>query len=223
MKNSYKLALLTVLGLATASAVQAQNDLVVGIYQPGSANTTTLDLGLDGVPASGQTWDLTSSLSAAGISSVTSAGQFGVIGDDQLAPNNSGRVVYVTDVGTPNHVVGQSQWNNVDTAASSITIGTAPVGSSFSWDTEINPNKPNTVAAALGEDIGTGVSSQLDLWTVDANNDAPVLDGYFTFNTTSDILTFDTVSVPEPTTYGLLAGAGLLIVSLRNQFSRKQA
>jgi hypothetical protein len=68
-----------------------------------------------------------------------------------------------------------------------------------------------------------------DLWEVvgssSAQTAADIYEGYFAFNANTDSLTFTgaAVSVPEPTTYGLLAGAGLLVVSLRNQFRRKQA
>jgi PEP-CTERM motif len=42
--------------------------------------------------------------------------------------------------------------------------------------------------------------------------------GYFTFDDADDIITFTSVNaVPEPSTYGVLAGAGLLALALRRQ------
>jgi hypothetical protein len=90
-----------------------------------------------------------------------------------------------------------------------------------------------TVAAAVGNSTdGSGIVIE-DLWetTPYVNSSTPnnFYEGFFTFNDTvpgAPTLTFtsaDVTSVPEPTTYGLIAGAGLLVVSLRNQFRRKNA
>jgi hypothetical protein len=43
--------------------------------------------------------------------------------------------------------------------------------------------------------------------------------GTFTLDNTGTV-TFN--AVPEPSAYGIIAGAGLLVVSLRNRFSKKQ-
>ena len=81
-----------------------------------------------------------------------------------------------------------------------------------------------TVAIGNATD-GSGIAIE-DLWLVQATSPKDVYEGYFTFNNNSDSLTFtgaDVTAVPEHTTYGMLAGAGLLVLSLRNQFTRKQA
>jgi hypothetical protein len=50
--------------------------------------------------------------------------------------------------------------------------------------------------------------------------------GTITIDVPTDTVTFngiDSAPVPEPTTYGLLAGAGLLLVGVRRQFVKKNA
>jgi len=58
-----------------------------------------------------------------------------------------------------------------------------------------------------------------------SGNGAWVLLGSLTidFSGGTPSITFDQAAVPEPTTYGALAGAGLLVLSLRRQFGRKTA
>lgn len=76
----------------------------------------------------------------------------------------------------------------------------------------------------------TGSTITLDLWkdTVVTSTTLSgwVYQGSFTFDLSgaNPSLIFDAATpVPEPSTYGLLGGAGLLALSLRNQFRRKNA
>jgi uncharacterized membrane protein YuzA (DUF378 family) len=67
----------------------------------------------------------------------------------------------------------------------------------------------------------SGSSAVSDLFTYPESSSTPAtFDGYFTFDTDGS-LNFSIAAVPEPTTYGLFAGAGLLVFSLRNQFKRR--
>jgi len=85
------------------------------------------------------------------------------------------------------------------------------------------PNVKNTTPASF---TGSLVS---DLFTYDqaaaGTGNPSVYDGYFTLQSSGELdFTSATVTaVPEPATYGLLAGAGLLLVSFRKQVNRKQA
>ncbi len=55
-----------------------------------------------------------------------------------------------------------------------------------------------------------------DLYGVKANGTAASLLGTVTFDSTGP-LTFNAVAVPEPATYGVLAGLGLLALCVRRQ------
>jgi hypothetical protein len=86
--------------------------------------------------------------------------------------------------------------------------------------------------ATVAADGSGGFTVNLDLYGDNNNNGTTgrkfLYDGYFSmdYNTTSDSLSlvFDpAAAVPEPGTYGLLAGAGLLLVALRRQFTAKNA
>jgi hypothetical protein len=66
-----------------------------------------------------------------------------------------------------------------------------------------------------------------DLFTYDpttaGSGNPSVYDGYFTFNSTGEVDFTSPAPVPEPATYGMLAGAGLLVVAFSKQLRRKQA
>lgn len=131
-----------------------------------------------------------------------------------------------------------SQINGGASAVSGITTLPATVGASV-----LDSSKPFSATGIISGSTATsffgktgaqpqstiGVSGLIyqDLWkgTVAAGY---TYQGYFTFDGSTDSLTFTsanvpTVAVPEPATYGALAGAGLLALSLRGQLRRKQA
>jgi hypothetical protein len=107
----------------------------------------------------------------------------------------------------------QTAWNQV------IAKGPGQTGAnSLNYGTYANP------MAALSSQPLT-----LDLWSItdDSGINHWTYDGDLQINLTgaSPSVVFDpaVVAVPEPTTYGLLAGGGLLALALRRQFSVKNA
>ena len=231
MTKTYKLALLAAIGLASVTAAHAQNgDLIVGVYQPGDNNTTTVNLGLASGLYNGETWSLSSALSAAGIT-LTTSGQYGVIGytapgggaaDTSYATsqnfndtfgdpgsNSAFQADGQTDIATIYNHLG-----TVSTSASGQAAGTdwynetVLASAGYQADSGINPNSAVGTAVALtSEVIGSGAENTL-----------------LNFNlSTGGILPYGTVAAPEPAAYGVFAGLGLLAFSLRNKLVRKQA
>ena len=108
---------------------------------------------------------------------------------------------------------------------------TTPTSSSFSFTTyQGNAGKVNGTFSQGSTDIGNGVTFGTigyftDITGTKGGGSSVVL-GDFTFNAlTGDGMWngADQVAAPEPGTYGILAGAGLLALSLRRQFTRKTA
>jgi hypothetical protein len=85
----------------------------------------------------------------------------------------------------------------------------------------INWGNNFSLTAANGGNIetkNTGSTVYEALWDIpasDAGEGSPVYLGYFTFRADGEV---DFSAVPEPSTYGVLAAAGLLALALRRQF-----
>ena len=227
MKNFYKAAWLAVVGLASVSAVKAagyNGDLIIG-FTSGSGNDVIYDLGAASSLTSGETWDLSSILSGYDLSTIN----WGVIG---ALNTGTPRTAWSTTDGTtaPANIPSLSAWGKNNTAISSIyqNFASAGAGQSISIDvTDDNSWQSQTISPSLTTQyanvygnpnvVGTTADS---LYSILANNSAPTLLGNFNLDDTG-LVTFS--PVPEPSTYGLLAVAGLLAFSRLNPFRRKQA
>jgi hypothetical protein len=227
MKNLYKAALLAALGLVSVSAVKAapyNGDLIIG-FTAGSGNDVVYDLGAASSLTSGETWDLSSILTGYDLSTIS----WGVIG---ALNTGSPRTAWSTTDGTtpPANIPNLSAWGKNNTAISSIyqNFASAGAGQSISIDvTDDNSWKSQTISPSLttqyanvyGNPNVVGTTSD-SLYSILANNSAATLLGNFILDNTGNV-TFS--PVPEPSTFGLLAVAGVLALSRFNAFRRKQA
>jgi hypothetical protein len=125
-------------------------------------------------------------------------------------------------VNYPNTIGG-----NLLSSSSSATVATSD---SSSWKSVMLPGSP-AVGGTFTEDYhnpdstysGTGLLYEDLYQAVGGASGAAVYKGYFTFgNDGTFTFTPATLAVPEPSVYGVFAGAGLLLLSLGRQFTRKQ-
>ena len=221
MANSYKVALLAALGLAGAVTGQAatyNGDLLIG-FTTQSGNDTIVDLGAVSSLYSGQSWDLSSLLGSYDLNTIN----WGILGDQNISGT---RTAWSTLGGV---VSGTGTWNALDTAAKSIysNFGTAGAGQSLviissddnSWNQQtINGPGTSQYVNAWGNPNGAGLVTET-LYQMLANGSDPVAIGTFSLQSNGMLVT----TVPEPATYSILGGAGLLLVSLRNQLRRKNS
>jgi len=245
MKNLYKAALLAALGLGTIASAQAQftysgtpqsgggatypgSDLILG-FTSTSGNDTEFNLGTEASLVNGETWNLSSILTSYNLSTV----DWGVVGtvttghlsyltyDDAVYGNN---LPVLTGVGAWTNIKNATTaiYNNAFSSTAVDSAATIAASSASSWDSQ-------TVNPTLGtqyqnENVNPNLAGDgtVDFWV--QNEGAGTDSNIGTFSLASDgVVTFNVAAVPEPATYGLLAGAGLLIVALRRQFSVKKA
>lgn len=206
--------------------------------QVGIGGTSTVDLSTLGFSYSTFNTDF------GGLSGVTMAGVGGDTGntrlyDTTLRTSNFGnpQVAGSTaptlgspgDAGSGAVTVASFVSANGITAGSGFQIAPNNANSFYSWI--LDPLSANQTGGNFRTTTGlnpgastTGTTLREDLWF--ANNSTTfTYEGFFTIDSSLQKLTFTpaTVAVPEPSTYGLIAGAGLLLVALRGKFSQKTA
>jgi hypothetical protein len=215
MKTHFK-ALLTAVAASVALATTAQaasGDLLVGFDQ-GSGNTFVFNLGQFSALQNGETWNLGSQLVGAGFNAATpGAGiNFGVIGF-----NNTGSTLY----STMGPVDASSDFNSAKTVVNTLNNNnhTQPFGSGIDWFTQTENNfaSGNWVGSTLmNPNTVQGSPATLNSYGIDTGVGNSFLDFNLGANGT---LIYGVVPTPEPPTYSMLAGLGLLMLALRRHFA----
>jgi hypothetical protein len=108
---------------------------------------------------------------------------------------------------------------NTTTAVVIPTSGVAAVNSFSSLYNASGGLKSALAAPGIVNTAGTGSVSDLFAYAGAGSSTPSTFLGDFSFNTDGSV-SFSTVAVPEPATYGLLAGAGLLMLTLRSHVGR---
>lgn len=251
MKNSYKALLLAALGLSAATAAQAQglpstSSVLLGFTDTATTATAQNDyvLSIGTADQFNTTANLSGSLSSSSLSAGFGSVDTGYLNDVNVglySGANSGTVfglgsvttfagvnvagikgagslVPTVDLGEYSAAQDSSTWTTVVEKDPATGAGTSLTGSIAEDAGNIMGTVNNgTVSLAVYQDVVSG-TTRSPIYTVTE-------EGTLTVDLNSDTWSFQgaNVAVPEPTTYGLLAGAGLLVVSLRRQFVKKNA
>jgi len=233
---------------AQANLYATPGDLILGFVGGTASTDYIVDLGQPNLTPGSHTSlsnpNFTSAaLSAAGFSSVSGANA-GVVSSDLGAGGNP--YVYLSTAHGSHPAVGTSSSGQIgagsgivsslamDSTLTATISTTDPQNTAWSEIIARSPTVggtavPGNFAFQMGDNPMTTISGTTlveDIWNSTTTPGAYHLLGTLTvnFGGANPVATFDAVTaVPEPSTYGLIAGAGLLLVSLRRQFSAKSA
>jgi hypothetical protein len=260
MKNNlYKAALAAALGLAGATAAQAQintDDLILGFTSQFSGVTQDYLVDLGQVPTGGNILaNNNTALNVSGFNGTTFGGIFnsalsanavnvgivaskaGSSGNDIFSELDNGSGTYsLTGSATP-PTDTKSALQSGASIPGSLTLGAVNQSASGSFFQLVAEN-PNTAGAAANSfagyvdnplsTVGGSETIVLDLWEDAYNLGGPgswVYDGNVTIDVSGDNLSavYDVTPAPEPTTYAIFGGLGVLLLGMRRQSRSKSA
>jgi hypothetical protein len=247
MNKQIKIAVLVALGLAGVTAARAQStDILLGFNDyagpSGANNDYVVDLGTTGAGlvadavGNGGTYSLSSLVNWSTFNTAFSADSsrlnnvaVGLVNGYQVG---STKYIFQTvAVGSTPPAPYSGQFANTWTSAQSPTIGEYSSSSTSGWTYNVaqSPGLPGTANLITGSDVAENTGNPLgqlssgvlalNLWEDTKHNTTIsgwVNVGTFNINLNTDTASF-TVAAPEPSTYGVLAGFGLLAFTLRNQ------
>ena len=212
---------------ALAAAVSAQaatytGDLIIG-FTSQSGNDFEYDLGQASSLTSGSV-NLSSQLSGFNLSTVN----WGVVGTATVGGTT--HTSWISTSGSnPNPIASAAAWSKINTAVTTMYgLGFAGTGAGDTsspssadpsgWNQETLVGTGSTAYHNVYMNPNTVGAGSAEFFSVVAGTGGATTElGSFTLSS-GGILTF--TAVPEPSTYGILAGMGLLALCLRRQFAK---
>ncbi len=250
MTKYYKAAIIAVAAALASQAAQAsQTPLELGFTKSGSSDliidlgsvssligqTSVVDLSGDfNATTFNNTFGSATGVSMAVVSGNPTFGQYDLYATQVRTGGAGNAAVAGSDLTSQGHSTSQISGGAATLTGNlawPTTTGQGVVDSTLTYSTKVEASTASSMfgktgVQAAGTIDNTGTIYE-DLWFATPSQ-AYTYEGYFTFNDNTGSLTFTsadvvTAPIPEPATYGVFAGFGLLALALRRQISRKNA
>ncbi|HEY3762962.1 MAG TPA: hypothetical protein VGN23_14550 [Verrucomicrobiae bacterium] len=254
MKNNlYKTALVAALGLAGATAVQAQtvgpNDLVLGFTSQAAGVTDDYLIDLGQIPSTPGTFDISTTFNATTFGSTFGSAlsgnelNAGIVGGSTSSAIDStldisGNPSTLSPGSSAPAASTKSFVDNAGDIATSLSLGTPAHSAQTSFFSDVAEN-PTTAGANANSFAGyvsnplstmTGNSIVLDLWENSDSGRSGVTgwtyEGYVDLSFSGNDLTAtydEPAATPEPATYGIFGCVGVLMLGMRRKFGSRIA